>query len=168
MDRRIEDRPSSGRCASPIGMIQISANDDWLLSVTIGSDESAPMLDDHPGNTLVDETIRQFDQYFRGERQVFDLPLAPVKTPRGQILRDAIASISYGETASYGQLARQFDSGPRAIGSACRRNPFTIIIPCHRVIAANGVIGHYSGGEGANTKKWLLHFESSQRERTKP
>nr|WP_246605068.1 methylated-DNA--[protein]-cysteine S-methyltransferase [Aquisediminimonas sediminicola] len=147
-------------------MIHISANDDWLVSLSIISNASARTSDQHTSNRLVDETIRQFDQYFTGQRQVFKLPVAPVKTLRGQVMRDAIASISYGDTASYGQLARQFDSGPRAIGSACRRNPFPIIIPCHRVIAANGVIGHYSAGEGANTKKWLLHFESTQRERT--
>lgn len=165
MHRRIADSPSWGSWQSPIGKILVTANDECLLSLSIGGDIAAPTSDHHSGITLINETIRQFNQYFAGERQVFDLPLARVKSPRGQVLRDAIASISYGETASYGQLARQFDSGPRAIGSACSRNPFPIIIPCHRVIAANGVIGHYSAGEGTATKQWLLHFESSQRGR---
>lgn len=166
MDRRLEQGSSCGHWQSPIGMIHISANDDWLLSLSIGSNATAPISDHHPCSALINETIRQFEQYFAGERREFNLPLAPVKSPRGSVLRDAIASISYGETASYGQLAHQFDSGPRAIGSACRRNLFPIIIPCHRVIAANGVIGHYSAGEGADTKKWLLQFESSQPGRT--
>jgi methylated-DNA-[protein]-cysteine S-methyltransferase len=147
-------------------MIHVLANDDWLLSLSIGRNASITASDLHTSSPLIVEAIRQFHQWFAGDRQGFDLPLAPMNTPRGQDLRHAIACIPYGETASYGQLARRFDSGARAIGTACSRNPFPIIIPCHRVITANKVIGHYSAGDGTATKAWLLQFESSQLERT--
>jgi methylated-DNA-[protein]-cysteine S-methyltransferase len=68
-------------------------------------------------------------------------------------------AIAYGETLSYGDLARLAGSAPRAIGQACARNPFPIIVPCHRVLSSGGARGHYSGGEGPITKRWLLDHE---------
>jgi methylated-DNA-[protein]-cysteine S-methyltransferase len=73
-------------------------------------------------------------------------------------LRAGIAGVPYGETLTYGALARLIDSAPRAVGQACKRNPFPIIIPCHRVTSASGP-EHYSGGAGISTKAWLLDFE---------
>ena len=77
------------------------------------------------------------------------------------MLRDAIRAIPYGAQRSYGAVARTIDSGPRAIGQACRRNPMPIVIPCHRVTATGG-IGFYSGGKGVETKIWLLQHESDR------
>ena len=68
--------------------------------------------------------------------------------------------ISHGEALSYGALARLAQSGPRAIGQACARNPLPIIVPCHRVLGSNG-LGHYSGGDGVTTKRWLLAHETN-------
>ena len=70
-----------------------------------------------------------------------------------------IRGIPIGETLSYGALARIAGSAPRAIGQACARNPFPIVIPCHRVVGSGGMIGHYSGGKGIATKIWLLDHE---------
>ena len=103
----------------------------------------------------------QLAEYFAGKRRDFDLPLQPARSDRGTALRLGIAAIGYGETASYGALAKALDSGPRAVGQACRRNPFPIVIPCHRVTSASGP-EHYSGGDGVATKSWLLAFERRQ------
>jgi methylated-DNA-[protein]-cysteine S-methyltransferase len=81
-------------------------------------------------DALVDEAAAQILAYFAGTRETFDIPLLPAATERGQILRDAIAGIGFGRTMSYGALAHEAGSAPRAIGQACARNPFPILIPC--------------------------------------
>ena len=77
-------------------------------------------------------------------------------------LRQAIVDIAYGTTASYGALAKAIGSSPRAIGQACARNPFPIIVPCHRILGAGGALGAYSAGEGPITKSRLLDHERPQ------
>ena len=90
---------------------------------------------------------------------MFDLPLAPAATMRGEVLRQAMVNIGFGDTASYGELAARIGSSARALGQACARNPFPIVVPCHRVLQAGGVLGSYSAGEGPVTKRWLLRHE---------
>ena len=140
---------------SPIGPILLCSEGDRLTSIRIGL--SGP--DRTGGDPLLREAAAQLAAWFDGRLTEFDLPLAPPHSPRGAAHRDAIASIPFGETASYGARARMIGSLPRAIGQACRRNPYPIVIPCHRVIAAGGAIGYYSGGEGIITKRWLLEQE---------
>lgn len=140
---------------SPIGTLLLTAEGDCLTGVGIGavpgpSEETA----------LLREAAGQLLAWFAGERVGFDLPLAAPRTPRGPVHRAGIEAIGYGETASYGELARRIGSSPRAVGQACARNPLPILVPCHRVIGANGAIGHFSGGEGVSTKHWLLAHES--------
>jgi methylated-DNA-[protein]-cysteine S-methyltransferase len=84
---------------------------------------------------LLDEAAAQLADYFAGRRTDFDLPLAPTRSRRGDELRAAIRGIGYGSTLSYGMLARIAQSGPRANGQACARNPLPFIVPCHRVVA---------------------------------
>lgn len=148
---------SRAAIATPIGIIRLSADGDWLTRVTIDPDPAAEA--EAPQSNLLRETARQIEAYFDGALTEFTVPLAPVDSPRGQALREAIASIGYGDTMSYGALARTVSSGPRAIGQACARNPFPVIIPCHRVLAAGGALGAYSGGDGPRTKAWLLAHE---------
>lgn len=145
--------------ASPVGAIAISADDDALVSIDMLGDSARPDDIRHP---LLDEAAEQLAAYFDGRLRVFDLPLAPRSTKRGNELREAIVAIPYGEVASYGEVARKASSGPRAIGQACQRNPLPIIVPCHRVIAAGGKIGYYSGGSGISTKAYLLNHEDSK------
>lgn len=141
--------------ATPVGSVRVTGDGNRLTSVTI-----APGLPEKNGiSGSVGVAVLQLKQWFAGERDTFDLLLAPAATPRGQALREAIAGIGYGETLSYGALARQAGSGARAIGQACARNSFPIIIPCHRVLGAQGVLGAYSAGEGPITKQWLLDHE---------
>jgi methylated-DNA-[protein]-cysteine S-methyltransferase len=141
--------------SSPIGPILLSAADDRLTSIHIGADGDIP-TDQLP---ILEEALAQLDAWFTGRLNRFDLDLAEPDTPRGAAHRKAIADIPYAETASYGAIARMIGSSPRAVGQACRRNPFPIVIPCHRVIGAGGAIGHYSGGAGVTTKLWLLRHE---------
>lgn len=143
------------RIATPVGMITVEGDADAVHSVRITASGSPTRGTTEP----VRRTATQLEEWFAGERTRFDLPLAPAATPRGQALRDAMAAIGYGETLSYGALADLAESSARAIGQACARNPFPIIVPCHRVLNADGRLGAYSAGDGPRTKHWLLDHE---------
>ena len=104
----------------------------------------------------------QLASYFDGDLTNFSLPLAPVGTPFQRQVWVSMTRIPYGETQSYGGVAEEIDSSPRAVGTACGRNPIPILIPCHRVVGNGGAMVGYSGGEGIETKRYLLAHESSQ------
>lgn len=145
---------------APIGAIAIEEDGERLAGIAILFGEMRAAIRDKPApSTLLAEVARQFEAYFERRPDAFDLPLTPLRSPRGDALRAAIAAIPLGRTLSYGALARIAGSGARAIGQACARNPFPIVIPCHRVIGSGGAIGHYSGGSGVITKRWLLDHE---------
>jgi methylated-DNA-[protein]-cysteine S-methyltransferase len=101
----------------------------------------------------------QLREYFAGERRLFDLPLAPDGTGFQRLVWAALEQIPYGVTRSYGELARAIGrpAASRAVGTANSRNPISIIVPCHRVIGANGALTGYAGGMRA--KQWLLDHE---------
>ncbi|MFC7607776.1 methylated-DNA--[protein]-cysteine S-methyltransferase [Teichococcus aestuarii] len=101
----------------------------------------------------------QLQDYFDGQRMVFDLPLAPHGSAFQRRVWAALAEIPPGETRSYAALAAGLGSVARAVGQANGANPIPIIIPCHRVVGANGALGGYSGGEGPATKRYLLDLE---------
>lgn len=153
--------PATAVIASPVGPIRLRVQGRALSDLTILP--GAALEADKSGDPVLAEVQAQLAAYFAGERRLFDLPLAPAASPRGEALRAGIAAIPYGETLSYGALAHVLDSGPRAVGQACRRNPFPIIIPCHRVTSANGAPEQYSGGNGVDTKAWLTRFEQQNR-----
>lgn len=145
---------------SPVGPILIEADGRWVRAIHILGDRATPDgIDDAPAAGPAVEAVRQLRAYFDDGATKFDLPLLPAATPRGAALRDAIGAIPAGDTLSYGALARIAGSAPRAIGQACARNPFPIVVPCHRVVGSGGTIGHYSGGRGIITKTWLLDHE---------
>jgi methylated-DNA-[protein]-cysteine S-methyltransferase len=138
--------------------LTLHATDDWLtgLSIPPSVDTGATQGDvTHP---ILAAAITQLDAWFAGRLHDFDLPLSPLDSTEGAALRAAIASIPYGKTMTYGDLAATCGSVARAVGGACKANPFPIIIPCHRVTSAAGP-EYYSGGAGARTKSWLLDFE---------
>ena len=139
--------------SSPVGDLTLFEEDGKLISLDWGAVEGGE------SNPLLEEARRQLDDYFDGQRQSFDLPLAPMGTVFQQKVWHALQDIPYGSVSRYGELARLIDSGPRAVGSACGRNPLPIIIPCHRVIAADGSLGGYSGQDGLETKQFLLTLE---------
>ncbi len=107
------------------------------------------------------EVTRQLDEYFEGTRTAFDLPLAPRGTPFQLSVWEALTTIPAGETRSYGEVASMVEapSASRAVGMANGRNPIAIVVPCHRVVGADGTLTGYGGG--LHRKRWLLEHESS-------
>lgn len=152
--------PATVSIETPVGMVEMVALGGVLTSVRIDPYKRVECLD--PGNPVLDRAIGQMRDYFARRRQSFDVPLAPLRTPRGNELRSGIASICYGETLTYGTLAQSLGSSARAVGQACRHNPFPIIIPCHRVTSSGNAREYYSGGAGPVTKAWLLDFEAGR------
>jgi len=108
----------------------------------------------------IDEVRRQVNEYCAGERTEFDLELAPSGTEFQHAVWDALLTIPYGETRSYGEIARQIGrpDRARAVGAANGSNPISIIVPCHRVIGSDGSLTGYGGG--LDRKRFLLDHES--------
>ncbi len=106
-----------------------------------------------------DLAATQLREYFAGHRRTFDVPIAPIGTAFQLEVWRALTAIPFGETRSYGELARTLGrpSASRAVGAANGQNPLSIIVPCHRVIAASGALTGYAGGLDA--KRWLLGHE---------
>ena len=144
---------------TPIGELLLTADDDGALTaVNLPNrhpDSSAWERDD----ALLADARRQLTEYFAGERTSFDLPLRPAGAPFQLRVWDALLRIPYGETASYGELARELGhpTAARAVGAANGRNPIAIVVPCHRVIGANGSLTGYAGG--LECKRALLDLE---------
>jgi len=113
------------------------------------------------GGPASEEAVRQLREYFAGERSDFELPLSPRGTPFQLQVWRALCSIPPGETTSYGAIASAVGkpSASRAVGAANGRNPISIVVPCHRVIGANGTLTGYGGG--LERKAWLLNHETS-------
>jgi methylated-DNA-[protein]-cysteine S-methyltransferase len=121
-----------------------------LWGRTVEVDESRP--DASPA-----EVRRQAAGYERGERCTLDLSVSFPSAFTGRVM-EAMAAIPYGETRTYGELARDLDSGPRALGSACGRSPVPLVVPCHRVVAADG-LGGFSPEGGTALKRALIDHE---------
>lgn len=145
---------------SPVGALRLLANDRGLTGLYLPR-QAAP--DAAPGTSpLLERAARQLAAYFAGELRAFDLPLAADGTPWQRAVWDQLVRIPFGETRSYGELAHVLakPTGARAVGSANGKNPISIIVPCHRVIAGSGALTGYAGGIEA--KQWLLAHESRQ------
>jgi len=147
---------------SPIGELRLVAVDGSLTAI-----EFSPFADTVAGerddtDPVLVEAAQQLQDYFEGRRKDFDLPLAATGTPFQQRVWAALRTIGWGETTSYGELARRLGMVPgasRAVGLANGRNPIPIVVPCHRVIGADGSLTGYAGG--LDRKKILLELESS-------
>jgi methylated-DNA-[protein]-cysteine S-methyltransferase len=139
---------------SPLGRLTIAERDGAIVAIGWSeAPEGAP-------TPLLVEARRQIEAYFARRLDRFDLPLAPRGGAHEQRVWAAMRQIPYGETRCYSDLAHDVGSAPRAVGQACGKNPIPIVIPCHRVLAKNG-IGGYSGGEGLPTKRLLLALEGA-------
>jgi methylated-DNA-[protein]-cysteine S-methyltransferase len=145
--------------ATPVGELLLTAADDTLTGLYLPREARTPDPSWDEGGDFLDEVRCQLRAYFAGQRQAFDMPLAPAGTIWQRRVWDELARIPYGETISYGELARRAEhpSAVRAAGAANGRNPISIVIPCHRVIGADGRLTGYSGGLDA--KRWLLAHE---------
>lgn len=145
-----------------LGSLLIKANDSAVTSIHFLKDsETVPELID---NHLIDQCIRELGEYFAGQRVSFDVPLAPKGTQFQKSVWMKLQEIPYGNTASYGEIARRVGNpkAARAIGLANNRNPIPIIIPCHRVLGSNGSLTGYAGG--IENKSYLLALEGKATE----
>ena len=142
---------------SPLGTLRLYGSADELVGLYLPA-QAAP---DAPrrATPALDVAAAQLAEYFAGKRRQFDLPLAPRGTGFQQVVWRALAQIPFGATQSYGELARSIGrpSASRAVGAANGRNPISIVVPCHRVIAGSGALTGYAGGVAA--KQWLLEHE---------
>lgn len=140
---------------SPLGRLTVFEQDGQLTAVVWGDKSSGP------ATPLLHEAKRQLQAYFEKRRRDFDLPLAPEGTEDERRVWAAMAAIPYGETRSYGDIAKLTDVNPRLVGQACGRNPLPILLPCHRVTGAEGELVGYSGSGGIETKRKLLQLEGA-------
>jgi methylated-DNA-[protein]-cysteine S-methyltransferase len=147
---------------SPVGLLTLAGTEGRLQHLRMVDQTYEPdRADWKRDDTAFTEAVDQLDEYFRGERQDFDLELDMVGTSFQRKVWRALLTIPYGETRSYGQIALQIDAPGafRAVGLANGHNPIGIIVPCHRVIGANGSLTGYGGG--LDRKKMLLGMERS-------
>jgi methylated-DNA-[protein]-cysteine S-methyltransferase len=144
---------------SPLGPLTITAGPRGLTGLAFPG-HAAPDHETTAGSEVLAETLTQLEEYFAGERQRFELPLDLAGTPFQRAVWDAAAEIPYGDTMTYGALAREVGrlDRIRAVAAAVGRTPVPIIMPCHRLIAANGSLTGYLGG--LHRKQALLDLEA--------
>lgn len=148
---------------SPVGKLRLVAEDGFLTELRFGGEPVA--VPEACGDAeVLEDAERQLAEYFRGERRAFDLPLRLKGTPFQLKDWEALKGIPYGETATYGEIARRIGQPKacRAVGMANNKNPISIIVPCHRVIGSGGKLTGYGGGLEA--KRMLLELERKWKE----
>ena len=154
-----------GYLDTPIGRLLIVGDDDAVRRIEFprNGNPGRPEADwQESVRGAVGETIRQLREYFAGRRSEFDLPLAPEGTEFQRTVWNRLREIPYGETISYGELAKRVGNpkASRAVGAANGQNPIPIVIPCHRVIGSNGKLTGFGGG--LPVKEALLALEAKQ------
>lgn len=149
------------RVESPVGELLLTSDGDALTGLYINERAIAPEWIIASDDAPIAQATQQLVEYFAGTRQTFDLPLAPEGTLFQKRVWEELAKIPFGETVSYGTIAARLGqpTASRAVGMANGRNPVSIIVPCHRVVGANGTLTGYSGG--MPRKKWLLEHETA-------
>jgi methylated-DNA-[protein]-cysteine S-methyltransferase len=157
---------------SPLGDLGIAVSDRGLAAIEWSQDEAdfgaflakrfkRPVQLD-PEKTA--RALRQLDEYLRGARKAFDLPIDwSLMRPFQRQVLELIFAIPYGQTRTYGEIAHEMGKprAARAVGRANATNPMPLVIPCHRVIGGDGKLHGYGGGEGLPTKEWLLQLEGA-------
>ena len=157
---------------TPLGDLWIAVSENGLVALEWDEDKSAfdayltkrlkrPALPDSKRTAL---TLRQLDEYLRGDRKAFTFPIDwDLLRPFQREVLQLVYAIPYGETRTYGEIAHEMGRvrAARAVGRANATNPMPLVIPCHRVIGADGKLHGYGGGEGLKTKEWLLKMEGA-------
>ena len=151
-------------CATPLGRLKLVASERGLVAVLWADDNPARVplpACVHGEHAHLAAAEQQLQEYFAGARQKFSLPLDMRGTAFQQSVWSALQAIPFGQTRSYGALARQLGNAAatRAVGAANGRNPLSIIVPCHRVVGATGKMTGFAGGVAA--KQYLLQLESA-------
>ncbi|MFP6807055.1 MAG: methylated-DNA--[protein]-cysteine S-methyltransferase [Pseudomonadales bacterium] len=148
--------------STPIGELLLAGKDKGLVYIGFpnGKGKVKPEGDWIEKSDCFPEASKQLHEYFRGERRMFNLKLAPHGTPFQLEVLDALLKVPYGQTCTYGDIASSIGRAKavRAVGAANGRNPLPIVIPCHRVIGASGSLTGFGGG--LDVKKFLLNLES--------
>ncbi|HEY6932542.1 MAG TPA: methylated-DNA--[protein]-cysteine S-methyltransferase [Marmoricola sp.] len=149
---------------SPVGELRLVATGDALIAIEYspfrGLADGLPLGSRDDRHPVLTEAVRQLRAYFARELRDFDLPLAPRGSAFQQRVWEQLRLVPYGETVSYGEIARRLgmsNAASRAVGLANGRNPIPIVVPCHRVIGANGTLTGYAGG--VQRKQVLLELE---------
>jgi methylated-DNA-[protein]-cysteine S-methyltransferase len=154
--------------STPVGQVSVGCSAEGVAQVRYGPPADLA-ADDPAGQELAEAARQQLTEYFRGQRTTFELPVDWTGTagPQREVLKELDRSVRYGQTITYGSLASRAglaaDAGTppaRAVGQIMGSNPIPVIVPCHRVVASDG-IGGYSGGTGIEVKRWLLILEGS-------
>jgi methylated-DNA-[protein]-cysteine S-methyltransferase len=148
---------------SPLGSLSVAARDGAIVELDWGGRGARALAVDQPPEIagLLAEAARQLAAYFTDGQFRFDLPLRPAGSDFQRAVWDFMLAIPAGESRTYGQAAAATGAAARAVGGACGANPIPVIIPCHRILAAGGEAGGYSGKGGLDTKRWLLRHEGA-------
>jgi len=143
---------------TPVGHLVLESDGDVLIGIWLPSQATTTRGDGHDAPPVLKDTATQLEEYFAGERTGFTVPMELDGTPFQKDVWAELTRIPYGETISYGELARRVGrpKGPRAVGQANGKNPIPIIVPCHRVLASTGIGGY---GGGLPMKRTLLAVE---------
>jgi len=169
--RRIQQKrgslpPTGGASAwdgpAPTFCLGVRCDDDAITEIVY----LEPRTELKPHGRLAKEAVRQLRAWLKDPRFEFTLPLQPKGTPFQRRVWEGIAAIPAGATLTYGELAQAIGSGPRAVGNACGANPYPLVVPCHRVVAANQGLGGFArqrGGFLLEVKRWLLAHEGARR-----
>jgi len=160
MKEKSDEVVFAGYFSSPIGLLKIDGNDQFITSIHF-LDNDFVGDEQYQANDIIQECINQLKEYFEGHRKEFNLLLNPAGTEFQQRVWGKVSDIPYGETTSYGLIAKLLGDQKlsRAVGLANGANPIPIIIPCHRVVGNDGSLTGYAGG--LDRKRWLLNHELS-------
>lgn len=152
--------------SSPVGELMLTSDGEALTGLFMEEHAGGPMDGPKAGwkrdEACFRDVVAQLGAYFAGESETFTVPLAPAGTDFQQKVWAALGAIPFGKTRSYGAIAQQIGhpGASRAVGLANGSNPISIIVPCHRVIGANGTLTGYGGG--LERKRWLLEHEGAR------
>lgn len=152
-------RPFDAILKTPFGALGVRTERDAVAEIRF-LPPGTPAL--KPQNALAGRVCAQLKVYLADPEAGFDLPLLPSGTAFQRDVWRAIAAIPKGRTRTYGEIAKRLKSAPRAVGQACGRNPYPVVVPCHRVVAADGGLGGFANARGGyllDTKRWLLEHE---------
>lgn len=144
-----------GYYSTPIGILEVMCSNDYLMSISFVQEKQ-----NSKPNKIVDQVIKQLDEYFNGIRRDFDIPLFLEGTDFQKSVWNELTKIKYGNVCTYKDIAINIGNNKacRAVGNANNKNKIPIIIPCHRVVGVNNLCG-YAGG--VHIKEWLINFENS-------
>lgn len=141
--------------SSPFGPLWLEARDGAVVALSWGKKGRQDDVD------VLDQAAAELEAYFNGAAVPFDVPLRVDASPFQVSVCEAMRAIPFGETCTYGDIAKALDVTPQAVGQACGANPIPILIPCHRVMGAGGKLTGFSGAGGVETKVALLRHEGA-------